>query len=57
MKVKNIYHLVRFFYDNPLHKWSFGKGSYVKHIQSIDRWIKKYSNKVENFLVCEIENL
>lgn len=44
MITKKITNLIKFFYHNPPHLWSWGYGKYAKHLEAIDAWIKKYSS-------------
>lgn len=44
MKISKLINFIKLLYQNPLHRWSFGKGRYVKHVESMDNWINKYSS-------------
>lgn len=44
MKISKLINFTKFLYQNPPHRWSFGKGRYVKHVDSMNKWINKYSS-------------
>lgn len=42
--MSKLINFIKLLYENPPNHWSFGRGRYVKHIDSIDKWINKYSS-------------
>lgn len=45
-KIKKLKNKLNFFHDNPFDTWFFGKDRNVKHIEAMDRWLKKYSSDI-----------
>lgn len=44
MIISKLINFSKLLYENPPNNWSFGKGRYVKHVESMDQWINKYSS-------------